>query len=85
MPTQQEHSQGPGDNHLTSQQEFDNTNTATRSRNGLMPAGTIYEGIWVDPPLNSHTPGKEGMRAFDENWYYSYTNGVWRRAPLRDF
>ena len=80
-----EHDQGD-DTHLTEAQRDVFIEEATRTTDGLMPAGILFEGTWVDPPRGSNKPGRSGMRAFDDDYfYYCMPNGQWRRAPLESW
>ena len=37
------------------------------------------------PPTESAAPGQEGWQAYDEDYYYIYVSGLWRRVPISLF
>lgn len=37
---------------------------------------------WIAPPATSADAGSNGDTAYDENYFYLYTNGRWIRSPL---
>lgn len=37
---------------------------------------------WIAPPATSTDPGSNGDTAYDENYFYLYTNGRWIRSAL---
>ena len=59
---------------------------ASVTQDGLMPAGMIYEGVLVEAPRTSTRPGRQGMRAVGNGYYYRKTqDGTWKRVLLEDF
>jgi hypothetical protein len=48
----------------------------------LIPAGAVPLSKWHLPaPLNSSDAGEEGWISYDDEYYYIYTGGFWKRAP----
>lgn len=69
--------------HYTEEEYAKVIKEATRASSGLMPASSIYEGTWFEPPVSSTSAGRLGMRAFDNNYFYFYTpDGYWKRISL---
>lgn len=54
-------------------------------KEGLKCIGINNIQIWQKPPTNSTDPGEEGWLAYDENYYYIFINGQWRRVPISLF
>jgi hypothetical protein len=79
------HAQG-GDKHLNELEKEVATRQATRDAAGLMPPAMIYDGVWYEPPASTDAPGRTGMRAFDENYFYfCVSDGKWGRVLLSDW
>jgi hypothetical protein len=43
---------------------------------------TIQIGWHLPAPTSSDDTGEEGWQSYDNDYYYLYTGGVWRRVPL---
>jgi len=40
---------------------------------------------WHTAPVDLTDPGAEGWKAYDSNYYYYYTGGMWHRVPINLF
>lgn len=77
------HDQGNGVEHLTEVNHHHATQEATREERGLMPPAMIFEGVWYKPPAVFNSPGRPGMKAFDEDYMYICVSlNIWRRVEL---
>jgi hypothetical protein len=42
--------------------------------------------VWhLPPPVSSSDFGIDGWQSYDQNYYYVYTNGIWKRSSLLPF
>jgi hypothetical protein len=72
--------------HLTEAQWERAIRSATAAQDGLAPAGAMDYMDYVTPPLESNSPGTEGQRALDDNYFYLCVGtDTWRRIPLTSF
>jgi len=76
---------GTSSMHLTEKQHRRLTTEGSDLDSGLMPAAMLYGVVYYAPPKSSTSPGKKGMQAFDENYYYlCFADNMWRRVPLEE-
>jgi hypothetical protein len=54
------------------------------STSGGVPDGKPYLKV-VQPPASITDDGQEGAVAFDDDYFYIYSNGGWRRVPIAQF
>jgi len=48
----------------------------------IVPPGSIPLDKWhFPPPQNSSDPGEQGWISYDDEYYYIYMGGYWKRAP----
>jgi len=72
--------------HITPQEFESLLQTVTRDKQGLMPAQSFLQGLWVKPPKRSSSPGQPGMRAFDDDYFYCYfDDNKWKKISLEDW
>lgn len=43
---------------------------------------TVQLGWHLPAPTSSDDPGQEGWQSYDNDYYYLYTGGTWKRVPL---
>jgi hypothetical protein len=81
-----QHNQGNGMEHLTEENHTFAVQEASRDTNGLVPDAMVLEGVWYKPPASFDSPGRPGMRAFDEDYvYFCVALNLWRRADLHEW
>jgi len=49
---------------------------------GSSSSSTTSNVTWHSPPATSTEYGEEGWMAFDQNYYYIYSNNKWRRVSI---
>ena len=77
-----QHQQG-SEYHLNKEQHTKATREASRTQDGLMPAGSVLQGIWVKPPESETSSGIVGMRAHtDTDLYICVASNTWKKAKL---
>lgn len=59
----------------------------TRVVEGLrVIASNVRSSVWkLPPPETSASPGEEGEISFDNDFYYIYSGGQWKRVPIALF
>lgn len=68
--------------HLSKAQWVKATQEAGPEKEGVAPANVMQHMRYVDPPYDSTSPGEDGMRALDGEYFYIYTAGKWKRFEL---